>query len=123
MSVDTNNTELKKGADLATIADQRDDQRQQAEAEAAQEVLQRMQDKATFFGMGFHQPVGILTPCANLKILCMQGLTAADILGNVKAYIRVALFTGLQLQIGSYPTDNIYLCHSSPFCLTAEISI
>lgn len=43
MSVDTNNTELKKGADLATIADQRDDQRQQAEAEAAQEVLQRMQ--------------------------------------------------------------------------------
>ena len=26
MSVDTNNTELKKGADLATIADQRDDQ-------------------------------------------------------------------------------------------------
>lgn len=40
--------------------------------------------------MGFHQPVGILTPCANLKILCMQGLTAADILGNVKAYIRVA---------------------------------
>ena len=34
MSVDTNNTELKKGADLATIADQRDDQRQQAEAEA-----------------------------------------------------------------------------------------
>ena len=53
----------------------------------------------------------------------MQGLTAADILGNVKAYIRVALFTGLQLQIGSYPTDNIYLCPSSPFCLTAEISI
>jgi len=46
MSVDTNNTELKKGADLATIADQRDDQRQQAEAEAAQEVLQRMQDTA-----------------------------------------------------------------------------
>ena len=42
MSVDTNNTELKKGADLATIADQRDDQRQQAEAEAAQEVLQRI---------------------------------------------------------------------------------
>ena len=42
MSVDTNNTELKKGADLATIAEQRDDQRQQAEAEAAQEVLQRM---------------------------------------------------------------------------------
>ena len=37
MSVDTNNTELKKGADLATIADQRDDQRQQAEAEAALE--------------------------------------------------------------------------------------
>jgi hypothetical protein len=73
--------------------------------------------------MGFHQPVGVLTPCTNLKILCMQGLTAADILGNVKAYIRVALFTGLQLQIGSYPTDNIYLCHSSPFCLTAEISI
>ena len=53
----------------------------------------------------------------------MQGLTAADILGNVKAYIRVALFTGLQHQIGSYPTDNIYLCHSSPFCLTAKISI
>lgn len=79
--------------------------------------------KATFFGMGFHQPVGILTPCANLKILCMQGLTAADILGNVKAYIRVAFFTGLQFKIGSYPTDNIYLCHSSPFCLTAEISI
>lgn len=73
--------------------------------------------------MGFHQPVGILTPCANLKILCMQGLTAADILGNVKAYIRVAFFTGLQFKIGSYPTDNIYLCHSSPFCLTAEISI
>ena len=46
MSVDTNNTELKKGADLATIAEQRDDQRQQAEAEAAQEVLQRMQDTA-----------------------------------------------------------------------------
>ncbi len=46
MSVDTNNTELKKGADLATIADQRDDQRQQAEAEAAQEVLQRMQNTA-----------------------------------------------------------------------------
>ena len=46
MSVDTNNTELKKGADLATIADQRDDQRQQAEAEAAQEVLQRLQDTA-----------------------------------------------------------------------------
>ena len=44
MSVDTNNTELKKGADLATIAEQRDDQRQQAEAEAEQEVLQRMQD-------------------------------------------------------------------------------
>lgn len=32
-------------------------------------------------------------------------------------------FTGLQFKIGSYPTDNIYLCHSSPFCLTAEISI
>ena len=45
MSVDTNNTELKKGADLATIAEQRDDQRQQAEAEAAQEVLQRMQPR------------------------------------------------------------------------------
>ena len=45
------------------------------------------------------------------------------ILGNVKAYIRVAFFTGLQFKIGSYPTDNIYLCHSSPFCLTAEISI
>lgn len=45
------------------------------------------------------------------------------LLEDLVAEIRIALFTGLQLQIGSYPTDNIYLCHSSPFCLTAEISI
>ena len=35
MSVDTNNTELQKGADLAAVAEQRDDERQQAEAAAA----------------------------------------------------------------------------------------
>lgn len=53
MSVDTNNTELKKGADLATIAEQRDDQRQQAEAEAAQEVLQRILTADDFIGVEF----------------------------------------------------------------------
>ena len=45
MSVDTNNTELKKGADLATIAEQRDDQRQQAEArltETAEFIVERV---------------------------------------------------------------------------------
>ena len=46
MSVDTNNTELQNGADQAAGAEQRDDERQQAEAAAAQEVLQRMQDTA-----------------------------------------------------------------------------
>lgn len=42
MSVD-NGMELHTGTDLAAIAEQRDDERQQAEAEAAQKLLQQMQ--------------------------------------------------------------------------------
>lgn len=42
MSVD-NGMELHTGTDLAAIAEQRDDERQQAEAEAAQKMLQQMQ--------------------------------------------------------------------------------
>lgn len=43
MSVD-NEMILQNGADLAAIAEKRDDERQQAEAEAAQKMLQQMQD-------------------------------------------------------------------------------
>ena len=43
MSVD-NGMELHTGTDLAAIAEQRDDERQQAEAEAAQKLLQEMQN-------------------------------------------------------------------------------
>ena len=42
MSVD-NGLELRTGTDMAAIAEQRDDERQQAEAEAAQKMLQQMQ--------------------------------------------------------------------------------
>lgn len=42
MSVD-NEMNLQTGTDLAAIAEQRDDERQQAEAEAAQKMLQQMQ--------------------------------------------------------------------------------
>lgn len=42
MSVD-NGLELHTGTDMAAIAEQRDDERQQAEAEAAQKMLQQMQ--------------------------------------------------------------------------------
>lgn len=45
MSLD-NGLELHTGADMAAIAEQRDDERQQAEAEAAQKMLQQMQDGA-----------------------------------------------------------------------------
>lgn len=43
MSLD-NGLELHTGNDMAAIAEQRDDERQQAEAEAAQKMLQQMQD-------------------------------------------------------------------------------
>lgn len=42
MSVD-NGLELRTGTDMVAIAEQRDDERQQAEAEAAQKMLQQMQ--------------------------------------------------------------------------------
>lgn len=45
MSVD-NGMELQNGTNLAAIAEQRDDERQQAEAEAAQKMLQQMQNGA-----------------------------------------------------------------------------
>ena len=45
MSADTG-AERQRNADLAAIAEQRDDERQQAEAEAAQEALRQMQDTA-----------------------------------------------------------------------------
>ena len=44
MSVDNNGMDLHTGTDLAAIAEQRDDERQQAEAEAAQKLLQQMQN-------------------------------------------------------------------------------
>ena len=74
-------------------------------------------NKTAFLCTGSHQTVGVFTPCANLKILCVQVLTAAYILGNIKTHIRIVSLTGLQFQIGCYPTDNMNLCHSSPFCL------
>lgn len=39
-------TEMKAGMDMAALAEQRDDERQQAEAEAAQKMLQQMQNSA-----------------------------------------------------------------------------
>lgn len=60
---------------------------------------------------------------ANLKILCPNTIFTTDILSNIKSYIRMVVYTGFQFQVGCYPTDNIYLCHFTPFCLTAELSI
>ena len=45
MSIDKE-TEMKTGMDMAALAEQRDDERQQAEAEAAQKMLQQMQNSA-----------------------------------------------------------------------------
>lgn len=45
MSIDKE-TEIKTGMDMAALAEQRDDERQQAEAEAAQKMLQQMQNSA-----------------------------------------------------------------------------
>ena len=45
MSIDKE-TEMKAGMDMAALAEQRDDERQQAEAEAAQKMLQQMQNSA-----------------------------------------------------------------------------
>lgn len=43
MSIDNNDMTLQNTADLAALAEKRDDERQQAEAEAAQKMLQQMQ--------------------------------------------------------------------------------
>ena len=45
MNIDKD-TEMKTGMDRAALAEQRDDERQQAEAEAAQKMLQQMQNSA-----------------------------------------------------------------------------
>lgn len=45
MSIDNNGMALQNAADLAALAEKRDDERQQAEAEAAQKMLQQMQSE------------------------------------------------------------------------------
>ena len=40
-------TEMKTGMDMAALAERKDDERQQAEAEAAQKMLQQMQNKTS----------------------------------------------------------------------------
>lgn len=53
MSIDKE-TEMKTGMDMAALAEQRDDERQQAEAEAAQKMLQHMlkrREKAFVFSL------------------------------------------------------------------------
>lgn len=44
MSIDNNDMVLQNAVDLAALAEKRDDERQQAEAEAAQKLLQQMQN-------------------------------------------------------------------------------
>lgn len=44
MSIDNNDMVLQNAVDLAVLAEKRDDERQQAEAEAAQKLLQQMQN-------------------------------------------------------------------------------